>query len=129
MKKTLFVIVPVIVLALLVSAFGLVNQAQAAPVYGHPIYVWNANQTVLLDVQYKMGVGYTYAEIEAAFYTFATQACGGTGEPKCWHGSHVGILKNTVSTPKVVTGFFQAPDGTYHLIDVSQCLEKDGCVK
>ncbi|HBC44666.1 MAG: hypothetical protein UX08_C0024G0002 [Candidatus Collierbacteria bacterium GW2011_GWB1_45_35] len=94
---------------------------------GHPIYVWNDNQTVLLDVRYKMSVGYTYAEIEAAFYAFATQACGGEGEAKCWHGAHVGILKNIISTPKVVAGFYQAPDGNYYLVDVGQCLVKDGC--
>ena len=110
--------------AVLVTA--LVSASPAKATLGHPIYFWGADGT-LLDVRYQMGVGYTYEEIEAAFYAFATQPCGPGTPVRCWYGHHVGILKNVVSEPKVVAGFYQAPNKMYYLIDVGQCLIKDGC--
>jgi hypothetical protein len=97
--------------------------------YGHPIYVWNEDKSFLMDVLYKPSVGYDYVEIEAAFYAFVTQVCGGEGEPVCWHGRHVGLLKNTAVTPPIVAGFYHNEwDGKYYLIDTGQCLLKDGCL-
>ncbi|OGD83858.1 hypothetical protein A2572_02725 [Candidatus Collierbacteria bacterium RIFOXYD1_FULL_40_9] len=95
--------------------------------YGHPIYDWNQN--VLMDILYRPSVGYDYIEIEAAFYAIAATPCGQPGQRECWYGSHVGILKNTVSDPPVVAGLYHNEwDGKYYLIDTGQCLLKDGCL-
>lgn len=124
MKKRMFWVMAAVLLVVVVLA--MVPPVEAKASLGHPIYFWSEDGT-LLDVRYQMGVGYTYAEIEAAFYAFATQPCGPGTPVRCWYGHHVGILKNVVSEPKVVAGFYQAPNGMYYLVDVGQCLIKDGC--
>lgn len=96
--------------------------------YGHPIYKWDG--AILMDVLYRPSVGYDYVEIETAFYAFVTQTCDGEGKPTCWHGQHVGLLKNTASTPPIVAGFYyNKSDGKYYLVDTDQCLLKDGCLE
>ncbi len=103
--------------------------AKAGREYGHPIYQWSADNTVLLDILYRRSVGYDYVEIEAAFYAISMTACGQPGQRECWYGTHVGILKNTAVTPPVVAGFYYNEwDGKYYLIDTGQCLLKDGCL-